>query len=148
MYWVFPFFHSLIGGTQVALMLNQIKINWSILLICSHLFTYTLICNIYISIFISKGSGYATHYKGLATLGYVTQGTSYLKCQSWQNPWQVHGDLCAIIILSMGSANERHCYNITLSLIGWAHTENDPWNAIENRLFQWIIFFTTFFSSF
>ena len=30
------------------------------------------------------------------------------------------------IILCMGSANEwRHCY-VTSSLIGWAHTQNDP----------------------
>ena len=30
------------------------------------------------------------------------------------------------IILAMGSANERRRYNVTSSLIGWAHTENDP----------------------
>ena len=30
------------------------------------------------------------------------------------------------IILGMGSANERQCYKITLSLIGWTHTKNDP----------------------
>ena len=29
-------------------------------------------------------------------------------------------------ILSMGSANERQHYIVTLSLIGWAHTQNDP----------------------
>ena len=27
----------------------------------------------------------------------------------------------------MGSANERWCYNVTSSLIGWAHTQNDPY---------------------
>ena len=32
---------------------------------------------------------------------------------------------CTEIILDMGSANERHCYKVTLSLIGWAHTQND-----------------------
>ena len=31
------------------------------------------------------------------------------------------------IILGMGSANERRCYNITLSLIGWAHSQNGNW---------------------
>ena len=30
------------------------------------------------------------------------------------------------IILCMCPANERRCYNITSSLIGWAHTQNDP----------------------
>ena len=31
------------------------------------------------------------------------------------------------IILVMGSANERWCYNEAFSLIGSVHTENDPW---------------------
>ena len=31
------------------------------------------------------------------------------------------------IILGMGSANETWRYNVTSSLIGWAHTQNDPW---------------------
>ena len=26
----------------------------------------------------------------------------------------------------MGSANERRRYNVTSSIIGWAHTQNDP----------------------
>ena len=30
------------------------------------------------------------------------------------------------IILGMGSANERRRYIVTSSLIGWAHTQNDP----------------------
>ena len=34
---------------------------------------------------------------------------------------------CTGIILSMGSANERRRYNVTSSLIGWAHTQNGPW---------------------
>ena len=33
------------------------------------------------------------------------------------------------IILSMGSANERRRQNVTMSLNGWAHTQNDPWNC-------------------
>ena len=31
------------------------------------------------------------------------------------------------IILCMCPANERQCYIVTLSLIGWAHTQNDHW---------------------
>ena len=34
------------------------------------------------------------------------------------------------IILGMGSANERRRYNVTSSLIGWAHTQNDPQNRL------------------
>ena len=30
------------------------------------------------------------------------------------------------IIMGMGSANERQCYSITLSLIDGAHTQDDP----------------------
>ena len=30
------------------------------------------------------------------------------------------------IILGMDSADERQRYNVMLSLIGWAHTQNDP----------------------
>ena len=35
----------------------------------------------------------------------------------------------AEIILYMHAANERRCYIVTLSLIGWTHTRNDPWNV-------------------
>ena len=34
--------------------------------------------------------------------------------------------MLSIIILGMGSANERQCYNVMLSPIGRAHTQNDP----------------------
>ena len=37
------------------------------------------------------------------------------------------------IILGMGSANERRCYIVMPPLIGWAHTQNDPW-FIQSRL--------------
>ena len=30
------------------------------------------------------------------------------------------------IILGMGSANGRWCYNVTSPLIGWSHNQNDP----------------------
>ena len=32
---------------------------------------------------------------------------------------------CTGIIMDMGSANKRLCYNVTLSLISWAQTYND-----------------------
>ena len=35
------------------------------------------------------------------------------------------------IVLWMHPVNERWCYILTLSLIGWAHTQNDPWNPIH-----------------
>ena len=33
------------------------------------------------------------------------------------------------IILCMHPANERLCYIVTSSPIGWAHTQNDPWGS-------------------
>ena len=52
--------------------------------------------------------------------------------------------LCAGIILFMRSANGRRCHNVTSSLIGWAHSQNDTyrllktigWTSIEIR--TWI----------
>ena len=37
------------------------------------------------------------------------------------------------IILSMSSGNERPCYIVTSSLIGWAHNQNDPWIQPEDK---------------
>ena len=38
---------------------------------------------------------------------------------------ECHGLPCAWIILCMHPANERRRYNVTSSLIGWAHEQND-----------------------
>ena len=35
-------------------------------------------------------------------------------------------------IMGMGTANERRRYNKTSPLIGWAHTQNDPWLCFRN----------------
>ena len=37
--------------------------------------------------------------------------------------WAKH----ALIILSMGSTNERRRYHVTTSLIGWAHAQSNTW---------------------
>ena len=42
-------------------------------------------------------------------------------------PYWIEIDRVTGIILAMGSANERRRYIVTSSLIGWAHTQNDPW---------------------
>ena len=31
------------------------------------------------------------------------------------------------IVLCTQPANERPCYSVASSLIGWVHTQNDPW---------------------
>ena len=46
-----------------------------------------------------------------------------------------HVDQNTGIILGMGSANERRRYNVTSSLIGWAHTHNDPWKHNTSHIF-------------
>ena len=40
------------------------------------------------------------------------------------------------IILCMGRANKRRHYNVTLSLIGWAHTQNNSYNIMKSFLYQ------------
>ena len=57
---------------------------------------------------------------------------------NWLHWWQG-----ARIILWMLPANERRCHNVTSSLIGWAHSQNDPWECLlwcehfgENCLFH------------
>ena len=35
-------------------------------------------------------------------------------------------------ILLICPANQRPCYFVTSSLIGWPHTQNDPWSWIRN----------------
>ena len=34
------------------------------------------------------------------------------------------------LIIGLRPANERRCYKVTPSLIGWAQTQNQPWHAI------------------
>ena len=41
------------------------------------------------------------------------------------------------IILGMGSSNERRCDIVTLSLIGWAHTQNDEYTEQGPMIFFW-----------
>ena len=40
------------------------------------------------------------------------------------------------IVLCMRSANERRRYNVTSPLIGWAHTQNDPWKSIDHTTYR------------
>ena len=41
------------------------------------------------------------------------------------------------IILDMGSANQRRHYYVMPPLIGWAHTQNDPWSHSGYGISQW-----------
>ena len=43
------------------------------------------------------------------------------------------GNRLSRIILGMVSANERRRYYVTPPLIGWAHTQNDPWLWTHKR---------------
>ena len=46
------------------------------------------------------------------------------------------------IILGMDSANERRCYSVTSSLIGWAQTQNDPclWMILSISQKSWMYY--------
>ena len=46
-------------------------------------------------------------------------------------PGLVSNDNCC---LCMQPANERQHYNVTSSLIGWAHSQNDPWTSQQWQL--------------
>ena len=52
------------------------------------------------------------------------QATWWQAKRTWLNllPWKFAG-----IILFMRRANERRRNNVMSSLIGWVHTQNDPW---------------------
>ena len=52
---------------------------------------------------------------------------------------KIRGNNEAAVILSMCPANERRRGIVTSSLIGWAHTQNDPWWSRTNE--TWIRFF-------
>ena len=62
----------------------------------------------------------------------------YSNC-SWL---QVSDFQSAGIILCMGSANERRRYNVTSSLIGWVHSQNDPWvwEQPPSCQYDWIVY--------
>ena len=49
--------------------------------------------------------------------------------------------LDAGIILCMCQANERRRYNVTSSLIGWAHTQNDPCRWHKGAMFCFNVIF-------
>ena len=42
---------------------------------------------------------------------------------------------CTFVILCMHPANERRRYSVTSSLIGWLHTQNDPWSLYHEQHF-------------
>ena len=59
---------------------------------------------------------------------YVNMAVVSLTAHCWStNCWNID----AGIILGMGSADERRRYNVTSSLIGWTHAQNDQckWNV-------------------
>ena len=55
------------------------------------------------------------------TIGFLTRDVMIQHCQ-----WYI---ICpTAMILCMHPVNERWRYNVTESLIGWAHTDDDPWS--------------------
>ena len=63
-------------------------------------------------------SGYLMYY----ILSCFCQGYSYNGKHTQVDCISLSG-----IILWMGPANERRCYIVMASLIGWAYSQNDPW---------------------
>ena len=68
-----------------------------------------------------EGSSVPGHYLDLGLQGF------YL--HQWRQRWEIWLLLWHTgINLWMRPANERRRYIVTSSLIGWAHTRNDPWS--------------------
>ena len=55
--------------------------------------------------------------------------------QPYHWPYCTDGSSSSMITLGMRSANEMRRYNVTSSLIGWGHTQND--SCISMRLIHW-----------
>ena len=49
----------------------------------------------------------------------------------WYLCYQTNNNQTSGIILCMRPANESWRYTVTPSLIGWAHTQNDPWEFLQ-----------------
>ena len=49
----------------------------------------------------------------------------------------MHAEVIAGIILGVGSDSEKWHYNVTSSLIGWGHTQNDPC-IVFTKVVGWI----------
>ena len=65
------------------------------------------------------------HLHGTADNGWVCsrQGSFCVSTSQWKTTLHYR----AGIILFMRPANEKRCFNVTSSLTGWTHTQNDPW---------------------
>ena len=80
---------------------------------------------VYVAIEITKD-------KGISQIRYIKYTEDKI-IQKWRNCRYDNmitykfGTYGAAIILAMVWANERRRYIVTSSLIGWAHTQNDPW---------------------
>ena len=69
------------------------------------------------------------HKKSVSCLHSV-QASVTLCCVTWRHDWYCSFHMEeAGIILWMRTANERRRYSVTSSLIGWAHSQNDPWGS-------------------
>ena len=71
--------------------------------------------------------GWYTHkiYLWVAGKDWLVNGVAFISRKFyWYSTFVIQ---CSGIILCMRPANERPCYNVTWSVIGWAHTQYDPW---------------------
>ena len=62
--------------------------------------------------------------KNIFKVSNIGKKLQYLYSELWP---VMMAKYCSGILLCMCPANERQRYNVTLSRIGWAHTQKDPW---------------------
>ena len=85
---------------------------------------WNIICDFVVSIVAADGLAQLGARTSADTIMTKNLGPIYIGEQ-----WWFEG--LAGIILGMGSANERRRYVVPPPLIGWAHTQNDPWLAMH-----------------
>ena len=69
----------------------------------------------------------------------------YINLFEWINFIHITDNLAGIV-LCMHSADERQHYIVTTSLIGWAHTQKDPWFSMMIQLkckYSWLFINTS-----
>ena len=61
----------------------------------------------------------------------------------FQHVYHMPRSQCVGITLNMCPANERRCYIATLSFIGWAYIQNDPWCVHQEQNYVMALHNTT-----
>ena len=122
------FKYQLIGFTLLYI-LNCIPLFWVLTLQCKMVLTLNLLGGN----FLRLQMGMATIHMGCVVTAWLTECKNKLLYYYNVTATPLPLPIFASIILCMCPANERWCYTVTPSLIGWAHTQNAPCICSKTR---------------